>query len=472
MKHGVRFWNKKLGRTPTHRQALLKNLLTQLVYHERIETTLAKAKFIQRAADRMIENVKRGTDKDLKKAQDLLFVDRITFQKLRGPLAARYAARKGGYTRLHRYGFRGLASDRAPLAIIELVDNPNDIVHGMAQKHRPSILDQLEQVQSQLYKKTIVPIHDPVSGNKVDIVQFADRHDVTGSQKWKLNEREKALSKRLAKMQKSLASYPKAREAEEAHKARVRADREASVKPAIDILSARLNAAIDTVFPKAPATGDATKDETTRTREEQSIVNEERSWFEHYIPRCRITIEKGEARIDLNPAKAPYGNREIQEYERTLENVQAVEAELNAELVIAREKLAADPDTARKHLKSREKLAADLDTARKHKTRISEIDVHSCLTNGVWVMEEMGQFELRPTAAQLAYEGKVGNPANKVKRAKVVDSGEPETSKVKESRPSRKLEEKDDSQEGNTTFWSGIKHYGSGFVEKIHSISR
>lgn len=51
MKHGVRFWNKKLGRTPEHRESLLKNLLTSLVTHEKIETTLAKAKFMKRATD-------------------------------------------------------------------------------------------------------------------------------------------------------------------------------------------------------------------------------------------------------------------------------------------------------------------------------------------------------------------------------------------------------------------------------------
>jgi large subunit ribosomal protein L17 len=51
MKHGVRFWEKKLNRTPEHRAALLKNLITSLVTHEKIETTVAKAKYMKRATD-------------------------------------------------------------------------------------------------------------------------------------------------------------------------------------------------------------------------------------------------------------------------------------------------------------------------------------------------------------------------------------------------------------------------------------
>jgi ribosomal protein L17 len=47
MKHGVRFWQKKLNRSPSHRQSLLYNLLTELVKHEQIETTFAKAQFVK-----------------------------------------------------------------------------------------------------------------------------------------------------------------------------------------------------------------------------------------------------------------------------------------------------------------------------------------------------------------------------------------------------------------------------------------
>lgn len=51
MKHGTRFWQKKLSRTPEHRQALLKNLITSLVVNEKIQTTVAKAKFMARSVN-------------------------------------------------------------------------------------------------------------------------------------------------------------------------------------------------------------------------------------------------------------------------------------------------------------------------------------------------------------------------------------------------------------------------------------
>ena len=54
MKHGVRFWQKKLNRTPEHRKFLKSNLMTQLVKHEKIQTTLAKAKFVKREFELVI----------------------------------------------------------------------------------------------------------------------------------------------------------------------------------------------------------------------------------------------------------------------------------------------------------------------------------------------------------------------------------------------------------------------------------
>ncbi|KAJ3148616.1 hypothetical protein HDU86_007369 [Geranomyces michiganensis] len=245
MKHGLRFWRKKLGRTPSHRASLLRNLLTQLVYHERIETTLAKAKFMQRQADKLIEWTKRGTPLNLRKAKDMLFVDHITFNKLRGPLMARYATRKGGYTRLHLNGHRGLASDRAPLAIIELVDNPNDIIHGLAKLHLPKLQAQLAQVESQLYTRSVIPIQDPVTGEAGHSVRLQDRHDVKGRVKEKLTGQEKALLKMIGKMRKALESYPAARAAEDAHAARARAARAPSHKRIVEAVQAKLNAAVD-----------------------------------------------------------------------------------------------------------------------------------------------------------------------------------------------------------------------------------
>ena len=62
MKHGVRFWQKKLNRTPTHRKSLMQNMLTELVEHERIETTLPKAKMLKYEMEKMVNFAKKGDE--------------------------------------------------------------------------------------------------------------------------------------------------------------------------------------------------------------------------------------------------------------------------------------------------------------------------------------------------------------------------------------------------------------------------
>jgi large subunit ribosomal protein L17 len=74
MKHGTRFWEKKLGRTPSHRKSLLTNLLTELVKHEQIETTVAKAQFLKHEMEKMINVAKSGTARDWNWVQDNLNV--------------------------------------------------------------------------------------------------------------------------------------------------------------------------------------------------------------------------------------------------------------------------------------------------------------------------------------------------------------------------------------------------------------
>jgi len=110
---------RKLGRTSAHRSALLRNLVTALLDHERIETTDAKAKELRRVADRMITLGKRG---DLHARRQALAVvrSREVAGKLFGPLAERYRERQGGYTRILK--LRTRIGDAAPISLIELVD--------------------------------------------------------------------------------------------------------------------------------------------------------------------------------------------------------------------------------------------------------------------------------------------------------------------------------------------------------------
>ena len=109
---------RKLGRTSSHRRALLRNMVTSLLAFEKIETTDAKAKELRKVADKMITWGKRG---DLHARRQVLKVvnNKTTAQKLFGDIAPRFRERKGGYTRIIKTGRR--KGDNAPLSIIELI---------------------------------------------------------------------------------------------------------------------------------------------------------------------------------------------------------------------------------------------------------------------------------------------------------------------------------------------------------------
>lgn len=116
--------HRKLGRTRGHRMALLRNLVVALVQHERIETTLAKAKELRRVADRMVTLGKRGTLVSRRLA--LRFIhDRQALSKLFKELAPRFANRNGGYTRIYKIGAR--LGDGSPMALIEYLPSPQAV---------------------------------------------------------------------------------------------------------------------------------------------------------------------------------------------------------------------------------------------------------------------------------------------------------------------------------------------------------
>lgn len=119
MEHKV--GNRKLQRTTAHRLAMLKNMVTSLIEHERITTTIPKAKEARRLAEKVITLGKKGGVHNVRLAQRIV-KDRVLLQKLFGELKDRYAARPGGYTRLMRAGYR--RGDAAEIAILELVDRP------------------------------------------------------------------------------------------------------------------------------------------------------------------------------------------------------------------------------------------------------------------------------------------------------------------------------------------------------------
>ena len=114
MRHAID--HRKLRRNPSHRKAMLRNLMNSLVRAERIETTVARAKELRRLADRLITLGKRDTMHARRRVFSLLS-DKKTTEKLFSGLAGRFSERAGGYTRIVRTGFR--SGDGAEMAILE-----------------------------------------------------------------------------------------------------------------------------------------------------------------------------------------------------------------------------------------------------------------------------------------------------------------------------------------------------------------
>lgn len=108
----------KLGRNPAHRRATLRNLVTNLIEKERIQTTLRRAKAARPIAERMITLGKRDSLHARRQAAAFLMTPGAT-KKLFGELAPRFADRPGGYTRIVRTGWR--IGDGAELAILEFI---------------------------------------------------------------------------------------------------------------------------------------------------------------------------------------------------------------------------------------------------------------------------------------------------------------------------------------------------------------
>ena len=115
---------RKLGRTSSHRTAMLRNMVTSLLEMERIVTTVPKAKETRRVAEQMITLGKRGDLHARRQAMSYIRSKEIV-AKLFDQLSSQYAERQGGYTRIIRTGTR--AGDAAPMAILELVDYQENI---------------------------------------------------------------------------------------------------------------------------------------------------------------------------------------------------------------------------------------------------------------------------------------------------------------------------------------------------------
>jgi large subunit ribosomal protein L17 len=181
MRHRVA--HRKLGRVTEHRIALLRNQATALIRHERIETTVPKAKELRPFVERLITIAKRGLaagDGNVKLLNARRTVladiqDRAVVGKLFDDIAPRYESRPGGYTRLLRIGFR--RGDGADVAQVELVGSefdPNAEVEkadGAAAKPKKSVGQRLKAAAERVRGKKSdggekTPTPRPPRGNR------------------------------------------------------------------------------------------------------------------------------------------------------------------------------------------------------------------------------------------------------------------------------------------------------------------
>src|SRR6266850_2149704 len=121
----------KLGLTAAHRKAMLANQVCSLIEHQRIKTTLAKAKAVRPLAEKMVTLGKKGSLHARRTALAVLR-QKDAVKKLFEDIAPRSADRHGGYTRIIKLGVR--KSDAAPVAFLEWVDAPQLAAEAEAQE--------------------------------------------------------------------------------------------------------------------------------------------------------------------------------------------------------------------------------------------------------------------------------------------------------------------------------------------------
>ncbi|WP_080054046.1 50S ribosomal protein L17 [Spirosoma aerolatum] len=129
MRHGKK--DNHLGRTHSHREALLQNLATSLIMHKRIETTVAKAKELRKFVEPILTRAKDDTYQNRRVIFQTLH-NKETIKELFGTVADKIASRPGGYTRIIKLGSR--LGDNAETCLIELVDFNELLIAAAAEK--------------------------------------------------------------------------------------------------------------------------------------------------------------------------------------------------------------------------------------------------------------------------------------------------------------------------------------------------
>lgn len=115
---------KKLGRSASHRDAMMRNMVTSFLKDEKVVTTDMKAKLLKSITDKMITLGKRG-DLHARRQVSMVVRDRAVTKKLFEEISPRYQDRQGGYTRSVKIGNRH--GDNAPISVVELVVRPEEV---------------------------------------------------------------------------------------------------------------------------------------------------------------------------------------------------------------------------------------------------------------------------------------------------------------------------------------------------------
>jgi large subunit ribosomal protein L17 len=147
----------KLGRNPSHRRALLRNLVTSILLMDRVETTLTKCKATQPLVEKMITLGKRGTVHARRQALAYMMTPE-SVDRLFSVVAPRYAARSGGYTRITRTGAR--KGDAAEMAFIELLGAEHEL-DEKRQKREEARTKKREELAKQLEERNPGEEPDP-----------------------------------------------------------------------------------------------------------------------------------------------------------------------------------------------------------------------------------------------------------------------------------------------------------------------
>ena len=149
MRHNKKF--NHLGRTASHRDAMLSNMATSLIMHKRISTTTAKAKALKRYIEPLLTKAKLDTTHSRRVVfKELQSKEAVT--ELFREIAQKIANRPGGYTRILRTGFR--QGDAAEMCIIELVDYNENMLKEKAAKKAP---------RTRRSRKSAAPAEAPVA---------------------------------------------------------------------------------------------------------------------------------------------------------------------------------------------------------------------------------------------------------------------------------------------------------------------